>query len=45
MTKNEFISECEKLLIDVDIALENNGIKKALLKRDNKKVLELLKEY
>ena len=44
MTRNKFVIECSNLLIDVNIALENNDIKKALLKRDDKKVLELLKE-
>ena len=43
MKRNQFLMECNKMLINVNIALENNNIKKALLKRDDKKVIKLLR--
>ena len=43
MTANEFSIICGDLLIDEGLALENQNIIKALKKRDDKKVIELLK--
>ena len=43
MTANKFSIICGELLIDEGIALENQNIVKALKQRDDKKVIELLK--
>lgn len=42
MTKLQFLSECGERFISPDIALENENIKIALQKKDDKKVIELL---
>ena len=42
MTKHEFLSECGSRYIDVNIALENNDLREALLDRDDDKVIEIL---
>ncbi len=42
MTKHEFLSECGSRYIDVNIALENNDLRDALLERDDDKVIEIL---
>lgn len=43
MTRLEFISLCGELLINPDLALENEKIKEALKNRDDKAVKNLLK--
>jgi len=42
MTKHEFLSECGSRYIDVNIALENNDLRDALLERDDAKVIDIL---
>ena len=42
MSKLEFMSLCGKYLIDVNIALENDNIREALINKDDEKVKELL---
>ena len=42
MNKHEFLSECGSRYIDVNIALENNDLRDALLDRDDDKVIEIL---
>ena len=42
MKFSEFVIECNKNLIDTNIALENNNIIKALKSKDDKKVIEIL---
>ena len=44
MKKSDFVALCGELLIDVDIALENEDVKKALFDLDDEKVKELLRE-
>ena len=43
MTRFSFIALCGKYMIDVDLALENESIREALTKRDDKAVESLLK--
>jgi len=43
MTANQFSIICGELLIDEGLALENQNIVKALKDRNDKKVIELLK--
>ena len=46
MSKTEFIILCNKYLISPNIALENKNIQDALLKRNDIKVIKILKtEY
>ena len=42
MTQNEFIQKCNDLLIDHNIALENDEIINALRERNDAQVIELL---
>jgi len=42
MSKYEFMSLCGEYLIDVNIDLENDDIKEALINKDNEKIKELL---
>jgi hypothetical protein len=42
MTQNEFMQKCNDLLIEPDIALENDEIVQALKDRDDAQVIELL---
>ena len=42
MSKLEFMSLCGEYFIDVNIALENDDIKEALINKDNEKIKELL---
>jgi hypothetical protein len=44
MTRNEFFTLCEDHLIDPCIALENENLSKALFKRDDAKVKQILRE-
>ncbi len=44
MTQNKFLMLCEKYFIDVGVALENEALKEALLKRDDKLVEKILIE-
>ena len=43
MKFSKFVIECGKYLIDVNIALENKNIIKALKNREDKNVIQLLK--
>ena len=42
MTYQQFIEECSKRTIHKSVAIENEKIKEALRKRDDKEVLRLL---
>ena len=42
MTQNEFMQKCNALLIDHNIALENDEIINALRERNDAQVIELL---
>jgi hypothetical protein len=42
MKKSKFIYLCNKYLIDINIALENENILKALKNRDDKKIKYIL---
>ena len=44
MKYSEFIIECNKNYVDVNIALENENIIKALKERDDEKVVDILIE-
>ena len=44
MTELEFMALCGEHLIDPPIALENEALKEALLRRDDKLVLRILQE-
>jgi len=44
MTQNKFLMLCEKYFIDVGVALENEALKEALLKRDDELVEKILIE-
>ena len=44
MTQNKFLMLCEKYIIDVGVALENEALKEALLKRDDELVEKILIE-
>lgn len=43
MTKLEFMAACGEYCVDPEIALENEDLLDALCKRDDDKVVELLK--
>ena len=42
MKFSEFVIECNKNYIDVNVVLENDNIVKALKNKDGKKVIEIL---
>lgn len=42
MTKTEFMVECGKRLIDVDVALDNASIQNALMERNDEGVIDAL---
>lgn len=44
MTKSEFVSECTKRLIDVNVALENERVVNALKERDDLELQKALDE-
>jgi hypothetical protein len=44
MTRNEFLPLCGELLIDPDIALDNDDVRAALQNRDDAAVLRILTE-
>lgn len=44
MTQNEFAALCGKYLIDPDLALENDNLRKALEQKDAAEVERILKE-
>jgi hypothetical protein len=43
MTRNEFLQICNDLLIEPNIALENDDLCKALSERNDEGVIEILK--
>lgn len=42
MTRNDFIVECSRVLIDPALALENENIRRALIEKNDSRVIELL---
>ena len=44
MTRLEFMAECGERLIDIDLALEDETLRKALKARDNGQVKKILDE-
>ena len=44
MTETKFMALCGEHLIEPSIALENEALKEALLRRDDKLVLRILQE-